>query len=144
MHRRGFLDEAVEEYRAAVDADERLQQAWSNMGNIYAAQGHYDEAINSFKKALAIKREPLTLSAYASVLFSIGKTGEAVTLWQEALAVDPSFTSAAVNLAHALESSGMTAEAQEIRKRYGLVPPVRLPSGDYLTPDGKPLLRPGS
>jgi tetratricopeptide (TPR) repeat protein len=105
LHQSGYLNPAVAEYKAAIDADDRMEEAYSNLGLIYAAQRSYNKAIEAFQKALSLKpSRPTTLNGLGSVLYSKGKIDEAKEKWRQAIDVDPKFASAYFNLGNAYES----------------------------------------
>src|SRR5271155_5736421 len=37
LHGQGFLNQAIQEYRQALESDSRMEESWSNLGGIYAA-----------------------------------------------------------------------------------------------------------
>ncbi len=104
LHQAGFLNQAIGEYKAAIESDGRMEEAWSNLGGIYAAQRSYPKAMEAFEKALAIKPDrPTTLNGYGTVLYARGKTSEAKDKWKQAVNIEPGFGSAYYNMANALE-----------------------------------------
>jgi tetratricopeptide (TPR) repeat protein len=112
LHQAGFLNQAIAEYKAAIDSDGRMEEAWSNLGGIYAAQRSYPKAMEAFEKALAIKPDrPTTLNGYGTVLYARGKTSEAKEKWKQAVTIEPGFGSAYYNMANALEGEKDTAGA---------------------------------
>lgn len=54
LHQNGYLQEASNEYKAAIDLEWRMMEAWSNLGLIYVGQKLYDKAIESFERALSL------------------------------------------------------------------------------------------
>ncbi|NIM00067.1 MAG: tetratricopeptide repeat protein, partial [Acidobacteria bacterium] len=49
-----FFEEAFEAYKQAIEIDPALEQAYINVGNIFAATGQYGEAIANYKQAIEI------------------------------------------------------------------------------------------
>jgi tetratricopeptide (TPR) repeat protein len=122
MQRKGFAYQAVLEYRAAVKAEDQMEEAWSNLGNVYADKQHYAEAIRSFQKAMTIRPDnPITLNGYGAALYRTGKTTQAMDLFRQALAMNPNLTAASNNLAKALEESGHHEEALQVLTKAGLI-----------------------
>jgi tetratricopeptide (TPR) repeat protein len=112
LHSSGFLNQAIAEYRAAIEADDRMEEAWSNLGGIYAAQKSYTKAIEAFQKALILKPDrPTTLNGFGTVLYAKGKIEDAKEKWLQATQVDPKFASAYYNMGTALEYEKKTSEA---------------------------------
>ncbi len=112
LHQSGFLNQAIAEYRAAIEADDRMEEAWSNLGNIYAAQKSFTKSSEALQKALSLKPDrPTTLNVYGTVLYARGKVEEAKEKWRQAIKIDPKFASAYHNLGNALEYEHKTGEA---------------------------------
>lgn len=104
LHQAGFLNQAIAEYKSAIEADARMEEAWSNLGGIYAAQRSYPKAMEAFEKALQLKPDrPTTLNGYGTVLYARGKTAEAKEKWKQAVQIEPGFASAYYNMGNALE-----------------------------------------
>ncbi len=104
LHQAGFLNQAIAEYKSAIEADARMEEAWSNLGGIYAAQKSYPKALEAFEKALQLKPDrPTTLNGYGTVLYARGKTVEAKEKWKQAVQIEPGFASAYYNMGNALE-----------------------------------------
>ncbi|MBI2810337.1 MAG: tetratricopeptide repeat protein [Candidatus Melainabacteria bacterium] len=104
LHQAGFLNQAIAEYKSAIEADGRMEEAWSNLGGIYAAQRSYPKAMEAFEKALQLKPDrPTTLNGYGTVLYARGKTSEAKEKWKQAVQIEPGFASAYYNMGNALE-----------------------------------------
>lgn len=105
LHHGGFLNKAIEEYQAALAKDDRLEQAYSNLGLIYTAQKNYIKATEAFDKALALKPDRATsLNGLASVLYARKQFDAAIEKWKRALELNPRFASAYFNMGTAYES----------------------------------------
>ncbi len=126
LHQSGFLNQAITEYKAALDADSRMEEAYSNLGLIYAAQRNYPKAIDAFNKALSLKPgRPTTLNGLGTVLYAKGKVSEAMEKWRQAVVSDPQFASAYYNMGNALENerdvkAGLEAYVKAIRINPGM------------------------
>ncbi len=104
LNQSGFLNQAATEYRAAIAADPRLEEGWSNLGVIYAAQHSYSKALEAFQKALELRpNRPTTLNGIGTVLYAQKKYEEAKDKWMQAVTVDPTFASAWYNMGNACE-----------------------------------------
>jgi tetratricopeptide (TPR) repeat protein len=57
-HQAGKLDEAVRGYRIFLETYPNVVQVRSNLGAALAAQGHYQEAILEYKRALSVAPDP--------------------------------------------------------------------------------------
>ena len=112
FHQSGFFEKAVGEYKLAIASDDRLEQAYSNLGLIYISQKSFVLAQDAFDKALFIKpNRPTSLNGLASVLFARGQVEPAIEKWQKAVSVDPKFASAYFNMGTAFESQKKYDEA---------------------------------
>jgi tetratricopeptide (TPR) repeat protein len=114
LHQSAFLNQAIEEYKAALNADPRIEPAWSNLGGIYAAQRSYNKAMEAFEKAYELNpHRATTLNGMATVLYARGKIEEAKQKWQQAADIDPSFASAYYNIGNACEGEKKPLNAIE-------------------------------
>jgi tetratricopeptide (TPR) repeat protein len=112
LHQQGFFNQAITEYKAALAADDRMEESYTNLGLIYAAQRNYNRAIDAFRKSLAINpNRPNALNGLATVLYARNQIDEAMEKWKEAVAIDPHFASAFYNMGNALENEKSYAEA---------------------------------
>ncbi|MCA9806228.1 MAG: tetratricopeptide repeat protein, partial [Cyanobacteria bacterium HKST-UBA02] len=72
LHKKGHLNKAIEAYREAIQEDDRLEQAFSNLGMLYAAQNNWDKALDAFEKALNLKPDRTqSLNGIGTVLFQL-------------------------------------------------------------------------
>lgn len=105
LHQQGFFNQAISEYRAALGADDRMEEAYTNLGLIYAAQRNYAKAQESFKKSLQLNpNRPNALNGLGTVLYARNRFDEAMAKWREAVQMDPKFASAYYNMGNALEN----------------------------------------
>jgi protein O-mannosyl-transferase len=112
LDRQGRVDEAMWEYRAALQAKGDYVLAFNNLGSDLAKQGHLDEAMNQFRAALRIA--PGYADPYnnlGTILEKQGRFDEALALFQEALRLKSDFADAHYNLGVALGRKGRTEEA---------------------------------
>ncbi|MFV3038108.1 tetratricopeptide repeat protein, partial [Klebsiella pneumoniae] len=49
LHGSGFLNQAIAEYKLAIESDPNFEEAYSNLGGVYAAQKSYNKAIEMFE-----------------------------------------------------------------------------------------------
>ena len=125
LHQSGFLNQAITEYKAAIEADNRMEEAYSNLGVIYAAQRNYPRAKDAFSTALSLKpKRPTALNGLGTVLYAQGHVKEAKEMWLKVLAIDPKFASAYYNIGNACESEKDFGEALSIYAQAIAVAPT--------------------
>ncbi len=113
LHKAGFLSQAIEEYKLAINADDRLEEAYSNLGILYVSQHNYDKAILAFQKALELKpNRPTTLNGLATTLYANGKLDEAKKRWLEVIKISPKFSSAYYNLGNVFDNEKNYLQAE--------------------------------
>ena len=108
----GRLDEAVAEYRKAVEIKPDVASVQSNLGNALGAEGKFSEAIEACEAALRIR--PDYAEAHNNLgcaLASIGRTEEAIKQFSEALRINGDYVEAHYNLGRVLAQIGRREEA---------------------------------
>jgi tetratricopeptide (TPR) repeat protein len=76
LARQGRTDEAVAEYRKAIDIDPKFIPAYNNLAETLARQGKLDEAENYYRLSLAEQPSSAVRNALAAVLRKQGKQDE--------------------------------------------------------------------
>ena len=103
-HLSGKLTEAITEYQAAIEADEKIGEAYSNLGLIYNQLHKYDQAMVEFHKALAINpKDAITYNGIGAAMRAKNNLLAAIKNWQTAIVLDPNLASAHYNLGTAYE-----------------------------------------
>ena len=90
------------------------QTAHNNLGILLAGQGHLDEAIQQFERAVQLK--PDYAKAYynlGTALARQGKLPEAIQQFEQAVQLSPGYAQAHVTLANALAHQGKVNEAMQ-------------------------------
>jgi len=110
----GRLDEAIEYYRKAVQAQPDFFKAHFNLGNaLLYGKGQRDEAIAHYQKALKIK--PDFAEGHCDLgdaFFFSGRLDEAIAEYRRTLEINPDIAGAHYNLASALHRKGRFDEAK--------------------------------
>jgi predicted negative regulator of RcsB-dependent stress response len=109
---RGRFDEAMAEYRKALEEEPNHADAHNSLGVILLGRGRLDEAIEQFQMGLRVK--PQEAAAQADLGIALAKRGrldEAIGHFQTALELKPDDARAHTNLATALASRGRFDEA---------------------------------
>jgi len=87
---RGYLDLAIESYRAAIDLKPDDVTAHNNLGNAYLNQGLLGDAIEEFRTAVHLNPEtPLPHDNLGYVYFKQGRSEEAIKEYQTAIKFAP-------------------------------------------------------
>ena len=101
----GRLDEALADYRHAVALRPWHADAWANAGNVLRKQGHYEEAVKAFNRALQLQYESgraKTQNLLGIAYLAWGRFPEAVACFEQSLRRLPHLTDTRFNLAVAL------------------------------------------
>ena len=120
----GQLGPAFERLRAAVAIDANDADAWSNLGLVLQAIGHWRAALEVFEKAVALAPDaPEMLANLATGQSAAGRHADAEATARKLIARDPTFAKAWLILSLALQPQGRMLEALEAATRAaGLAP----------------------
>lgn len=83
----GRTDEAIAEFRQAIDADAQYVPAYNNLADALARQDHLDEAAETYRRSLALKPSAAVHNALGSILRQLGKPAEAAEQFSKASAM---------------------------------------------------------
>jgi tetratricopeptide (TPR) repeat protein len=111
---RGSLEEAIDEFRRAVEIDPLFVEGQTNLGNFLAQRGSTEEAISHLRKALAI--DPAFANAHntlGNILTDRGESDRAIEHFRQALQTNPKSAMTYYNLGRALAKRGDLTEATE-------------------------------
>ena len=106
------IDEAISNYRRALELNPHYPEAYANLGSALVSQNKFDEAIQMCTTALSLR--PDLPDAHASLgvaLWNRGRTDESILHTQRALELNPQLVDPRVNLAGALLAKGKDDEA---------------------------------
>jgi len=107
---------AISRLRRVIELDPNMMRAYNNLGLCYDALGQFDEAIQSFTRAIELNRRQKQPSAWQALnlavsLISLNRLDEAVARLHEALSYDPKFSQAHYELGLVLDKEGKFQEA---------------------------------
>ena len=88
LAKEGRPDEAVAEFRKAIDADPKFAPAYSNLADALAQQRRFEEAAETYQRLLAVKPSAAAYGALGDVLGQMGKTDEAAQQFAKAKALE--------------------------------------------------------
>ncbi len=110
--RKDMLDQAIAEYKRAIEIKPDYAYAHYNLGFVYNRKGLVDQAIEEYKKAIGL--DPGFDQAYNDLGIAYRRKNlldEAVAAYRKAIEIDPDFAQARYNLGNAYSSEEMRAEA---------------------------------
>jgi tetratricopeptide (TPR) repeat protein len=87
LARQGRADEAIAEFRKAVELNPKFTPAYNNLAEALAKQGKLDEAETFYRRSLAEKPSAAVYNALGSVLRALGRTNEAAEQFGKAKAM---------------------------------------------------------
>jgi tetratricopeptide (TPR) repeat protein len=122
LEERGLLEEALVQYRQALEVAPDFQDALNNVGNVLFKLGRYDDAIRHYTDVFrradghteTIARMHNNLGA---AYLKTGRYDEAVAEFRRASAIDPDYLDPCYNLGIVLMAFGRRAEAAEAFRR---------------------------
>jgi len=112
LHGRGRFDEAIAQYRKALEIKPDSAEVHNNLGNGLFGRGQVDEAIIEYQKAMRIR--PDYAEAHYNLgngLLGRGQVDQAITHYRRALEIKPDYVEAHYNLGNGLLARGQFDEA---------------------------------
>jgi pentatricopeptide repeat protein len=88
LARQGREDEAVQEFREAIDVNPKFTPAYNNLAEALVRQGKLEEAESYYRRSLAEKPSPAVYNALGAVLRKLGKMDEAADQFGKAKGLD--------------------------------------------------------
>jgi protein O-mannosyl-transferase len=118
LYNTGRTDEALADYRKALEIKPDFAAAHFNLGCLLADRGRTDEAINEYRKALEIKPDFAEARINLGCLLEkTGRADEAIAHYWKVLEVNPCSINALINLAGALVRKGRLTDAMPLLQR---------------------------
>jgi tetratricopeptide (TPR) repeat protein len=118
--------EAIARLQRVTELDPKMTRAYNLLGLCYDYQGHLNDAIGAFSRAIELnhadaKPSPWPNLDMANSQIELNQLGEAERNLQEAITYDPHFPQARYNLGRVLEKEGKYEEAVRVlRDAVGL------------------------
>jgi serine/threonine-protein kinase len=124
LAKKGQLDEAIREFRTALDLDPRYAAPHSNLGNTLKIKGQLDEAIREFRTAIELDPKGSGLhNNLGTGLRAKGLLDAAIREYRTAIELDPKHAPPHYNLGNAFDQKGHLDEAiREYRTAITLDP----------------------
>jgi tetratricopeptide (TPR) repeat protein len=98
----GLLDEAMLEFKRAVEADPRIAAAHNSLGHHYRRKGLLTKASDEFRSAVLLNQDYESCFNLGRVLTELEQYAEAAELYQRCLTLDSEDPSARYELGYAL------------------------------------------
>ena len=99
-HANGKTDDAVDAYRRAIELDDKDVWSMNNLGLLFLEKQRADEAVPLLTKAVELKKDvPAFHNNLGMALEHTGTFGAAAVAYNDALAADPGYEKAKLNLA---------------------------------------------
>ncbi len=90
LKRQGLYDEAIAEYKKAIELRPDYDSPYFNLGLLYLEQGHYEEAADCFNGALRINPDFVKAhNRIGDAYMKMGRGEEAMFHWERSLELDP-------------------------------------------------------
>ena len=125
---RGWLDEAIKEFKKAIDLDPDSAHAHDNLATVYAEKKLYREALAEYLTALRLEPDSATAHYNLACFLSTHGPEMAVAEYKEAIELDPEYPDAHLNLGLTYADHGRIEEAmKELQTRHRARPAGRLP-----------------
>jgi len=112
-------EEAIAEYKKALEKDPEQANIWGNMADSYSKMGKDTEALETFQKAIAVNPKDAALYTNMGVVLSkMGKAAESQEAFKKAADMNPGAAAQNFyNLGATLVNSGKAQEAAEAFKQ---------------------------
>ncbi|MEJ2684837.1 MAG: tetratricopeptide repeat protein, partial [Candidatus Sulfobium sp.] len=109
---KGKIDDAIAQYRTALELSPRNPDIHDNLGFAFYKKGRTDKAVEQYRIALSLDpRHADTRANLGLALARLGRTEEAMEQYRFAIASDPAFADPHDYLGNAYRQMGETAQA---------------------------------
>ncbi|XP_074126746.1 protein O-mannosyl-transferase TMTC1 isoform X3 [Sminthopsis crassicaudata] len=110
----GTPESAMYHYQQAIQLSPHHHVAMVNLGRLYRSLGENKEAEEWYKRALDITQTAEILSPLGALYYNTGRYEEALRIYREAAALQPSAKEIQLALAQVLAMMGQTEEAEKM------------------------------
>jgi tetratricopeptide (TPR) repeat protein len=109
---RGWLDEAIKEFKKAIDLDPQSAHAHDNLATVYSEKKLYRQALQEYLTALSLEPDSATAHYNLACFLATHGPDMAVSEYKEAIQLDPEYPDAHLNLGLTYSDQGKTEEAR--------------------------------
>lgn len=120
LRRAGRVEEAIAAHRRLLEREPELPDSWYNLGWLHRQARQYEEALTSYGQALERSvRDPEEVHLNRAVIMSdhLGRPGDAQAELEAALALNPGYLPALLNLGNLHEDRGHREAAEAAYRR---------------------------
>src|SRR6478609_3732242 len=110
---RGWLDEAIKEFRKAIDLDPTSAHAHDNLATVYAEKKQFREALTEYLTAIRLEPDSATAHYNLACFLSTHGAEMSVAEYKEAIELDPEYPDAHLNLGLTYADHGRVEEAMK-------------------------------
>ncbi|XP_012603457.3 protein O-mannosyl-transferase TMTC1 isoform X1 [Microcebus murinus] len=110
----GFPEKAVAHYQQAIKLSPSHHVAMVNLGRLYRSLGENSMAEEWYKRALQVAHKAEILSPLGALYYNTGRYEEALQIYREAAALEPSQRELRLALAQVLAVMGQMKEAEKM------------------------------
>jgi Flp pilus assembly protein TadD len=139
---RGWLEEAIKEFRKAIDLDPESAHAHDNLATVYAERKRYREALSEYLTALELDPDAPTAHYNLANFLATNGLDMAIEEYRASLSLDPEHPDTHLNLGLTLAEQGNVQEAERaLRTAIELAPrdpyprhelaALQMDAGDY-------------
>jgi Flp pilus assembly protein TadD len=114
---RGWLDEAIKEFKKAIELDPNSAHAHDNLATVFAEKKMYREALDEYLMAMRLEPDSATAHYNLACFLSAHAMDFAITEYREAIELEPDYPDAHLNLGLTLADVDRVDEAVTELKR---------------------------
>lgn len=109
---RGWLDEAVKEFKKAIELDPNSSHAYDNLATVYAEKKQYKEALEAYLTALRLEPDSATAHYNLACFLSQHALDFAISEYKTAIEYEPDYPDAHLNLGLTYADAGQEEDAE--------------------------------
>lgn len=115
----GNLDGGMAHFQKAMEYDAKNPRAWCGMGSVYRMRDKYDEAIENYNKAIALKPDYQVCLDNLGLVYALkGDSAKAMEYFNKAIALDPNYADVYFNIGLMHNKKGDNLKAIEQFEKY--------------------------